>query len=214
MHLLLSQTLTTRYTLTTQSNLLNLERKYFLGPKPYNFKNISVKKNDRNTSSDISEIKRKNIHTIQSLYMTYAHMLNIPEFTEILLQTFSQINTWFILNCTLTHSHILPPTSIHSHSLPLTPIHCHTLPLTPTHFYSLPSTPTHSHPLPSTPSHLHSFLNHFHLFSAHSLPLLLMSSPLLLKPTPAHVLPLSLTSSPYPNTFIQSNPSPTIPTHI
>ena len=56
-------------------------------------------------------------------------MLNIPEFTEILLQTFSQINTWFILNCTLTHSHILPPTSIHSHSLPPTPLHSFPPPL-------------------------------------------------------------------------------------
>ena len=125
--LLYSQTLSTQYTLTTQSNLLNLERKYFLGPKPYNFKNISVKKNVRNTSSDISEIKRKNIHTIQhdicSIYQ------NIQKF---FLQTFSQINIWIILNRTLTHSHLLPPPPIHSHPLPFSPTNSHPLPSTPT----------------------------------------------------------------------------------
>ena len=57
-------------------------------------------------------------------------------------------------------------------------------------------------PLQPTPIHFHSLLTHFHSFSAHSHPLPLMFSPLV------------LILSPYSNTLIQSNPPPTIPTHL
>ena len=108
-----------------------------------------------------------------------------------------------ILNSAPTHSHPLPPISTHSHPPPL---HCHPLPLTDIHstyYHLLPPTLTHLQP---TPTH----------FSAFSHPLPLMFNPLLLI---SNILPPMRSlfhQSPVHSlhTLTQSNPSPTIPTHI
>ena len=78
----------------------------------------------------------------------------------------------------------------------------------------LPPTSTHSRPLPPTSTHFPPTAIYFQFFS--QIPLV-FRPPLptsQFKPTPAHDQPLSLISSPLPNVLIQSNPAPTIPTHI
>ena len=78
----------------------------------------------------------------------------------------------------------------------------------------LPPTSTHSRPLPPTSTLFPPTAIYFQFFS--QIPLV-FRPPLptsQFKPTPAHDQPLSLISSPLPNVLIQSNPAPTIPTHI
>ena len=114
---------------------------------------------------------------------------------------------------------VLSFTCTQSHSPPPTPTHFHLLSSTPPYARQLLSTTTQIDPIALISSPLLSIITLFSplqlIFSPLLLtPTLVLPTPIQFKPTPAHVQPLSLISSPHPNTLTQSNLSSTIPTHI